>query len=634
MRDLKIAAEASPVNGLAITSGHLRLQLASGSAARVLAGQEPIGIFFKGTGTLEYTAAERTEIPVVKYNAHATSHLSLAGDGPLTLSEPITEVLLIRMGEALPELSGNGAAPLAEAFAAHQALFARGQLGTAAELSVQKASGAPFTRAEIDGADHLVYTYDTSDRREESLVLLRNSPYAQDDNRLAALLYPVSISSQPIGHDRRVTPGPPFVLTDLTYTLTADGDQATLDVSETIFRPNPALAALRFDLVDEVYAKANRPTRKVNLRSVTDERGRSLPALFENGVLAVGLDGVQGQSFKLEFAIDGDFLVREGGDNAWLLDGDWFPLPRALAARAYTLHSVLRVKKPFVPVLPGKTISRREDGDYNVLQTSIDHPTSFAEAMAGKYTFVEDTRDGLTVRVASYGLPRPQRSKQLIDLAFGFIDYYQYFLGPFPYPEYNIVQVNSYGFGVAPPAMMRITNEAFDPVIEEGAKFFSEGINERFAHEIAHQYWGHAVKSASLEDWWLTEAFAEYSAGLALKKLQNEAVYNRLVNHWRSGAKQATNVAPIPFANRISGDPGTAFAYRVNLLYDKGPYLLYSLHKQLGDTQFLTFLKSYQKSFLWKFGTTNDVAGLLGFMTKKDFKPFFEQYFWGTAMPN
>jgi aminopeptidase N len=338
--------------------------------------------------------------------------------------------------------------------------------------------------------------------------------------------------------------------------------------------------------------------------------------------------------FKLKFAIDGDFLVREGGDNAWTLDGAWFPLPPTLSGQAYTVHALMKVRKPFVPIAPGKTVKRAEEGDFNVVETTIDHPVMLDVAVAGKYTFVEDTRNGITVRVASYGIPRPRASKQLIDLAFGFIDYYQYFLGPFPFPEYNVVQVNSYGFGVAPPAMMFITNEAFDPVIDENAKYFSEGINERFAHEIAHQYWAHAVKAPSSQEWWLVESFAEYSAGLALKKLQSEAVYNRLVNHWRSGAKESTAVAPIPYANRIGGDPGIAFSHRFNLLYAKGPYLLYTLHKQLGDTQFLTFMKSFQKSFQWKFGTTNDVAGLLQFMTKTDFKPFFDQYFWGTALPN
>ena len=69
------------------------------------------------------------------------------------------------------------------------------------------------------------------------------------------------------------------------------------------------------------------------------------------------------------------------------------------------------------------------------------------------------------------------------------------------------------------------------------------------------------------------------------------------------------------------------------MLYDKGPLLLYTIHKEIGDVPFLTFMKSYTKSFNFKFGTTKDVAGLLGVITKKDWKPFFNQYFWGTAMP-
>ena len=112
---------------------------------------------------------------------------------------------------------------------------------------------------------------------------------------------------------------------------------------------------------------------------------------------------------------------------------------------------------------------------------------------------------------------------------------------------------------------------------------------------------------------------------------------NAGVETWGTLAEKAVipaaSVAPIPYANRIEGDRMSTFHERTALLYDKGPLLLYALHKELGDTQFLTFLKSYTKSFHFKFGTTNGLAGLLQYMTKKDYKPFFEKYFWGTAMP-
>jgi aminopeptidase N len=297
------------------------------------------------------------------------------------------------------------------------------------------------------------------------------------------------------------------------------------------------------------------------------------------------------------------------------------------------VHSVARVRKPFVPITPGTTVRRGEEGDYNVVESVIEKPIQFTMVQAGKYTMYDDKRGERTVRVATYGLPNQNAAKQLTDLAFALIDYYEYFLGPFPFNEFNIIQVNAYGFGQAPPGTMFITNEAFTPIASDVDQFFSQGINERFAHEIAHQYWAYVVRMPSEEEQWLTESFAEYSAAIALRKLKNESSYNRLVATWRGRAKDGASVAPIPYANRIEGDPRTSRIERFALLYNKGPLLLYALHKELGDTQFLTFLKSYTKSFYFKFGTTNDVAGLLQFMTKKDYKPFFEKYFWGTATP-
>ena len=111
--------------------------------------------------------------------------------------------------------------------------------------------------------------------------------------------------------------------------------------------------------------------------------------------------------------------------------------------------------------------------------------------------------------------------------------------------------------------------------------------------------------------------------------------YTKAFNEWKSGAKDSTNITSIPMANRLvsgSGDDGDFIAW-VRLTYNKGPYLLAALHRELGDEQFLTFLKSYQRSFKGKFATTADVMGLLQFMTKKDYAPFFEQYYYGTAIP-
>ena len=633
-------SESAPVDNLDFSIGHLSVRMASGSAARLLAGNEPIGLFFNGKGSFEYQTVEASELPLVAHNVRAVAHVKMHADAThAVLSDEFAEVLIVAGGLTMPPLSGSGGSSLVETFKGHEEQFDRLRVAPRSHvLAVQKFSfpAAKFVRAEFAGGrDRLFYEFDDVEDHNETISIVHPPMTSTGDRRLDQRFYLSVLSQQPVGHDKSVTPTPPFAMAALDYALTADGDNGKLDVTETLVRAGASENVLRFDMHDEVIAKVGAAARLFNVRAVADDQGHLLPFDHDRGDLVVDVSGIPSQALKLRFTIDGDFLVREGGDNAWQLSlGDaWFPQPRQLAANAYTVRSIVRVKKPFVPLTPGNTISRREDGDYNVLESVIDKPVQFTTVHAGKYTIYDEKRDDLTIRIATYGMRNDRAAKQLTGLAYGLIDYYEYFLGPFPFKEFNIIQINSYGFGQAPPGTMFITNEAFTPLATDIDQFFTQGINERFAHEIAHQYWAHVVRMPSWEEQWLTESFAEYSAALALRKLKGESSYTRLVAVWRGRAKDGASVAPIPYANRIAGDPRSSFVERTALLYNKGPLLLYALHKELGDTQFLTFLKSATRSFNFKFATTNDLAGLLHFMTKKDYKPFFEQYFWGTGTP-
>jgi Peptidase family M1 domain len=641
MNHLKLG-EAANVSDANWTTGHMTIHFGSGSMARVLAGSEQVGVYFKGSGTFEYVTVEAAELPVVDHNVKAVAHVKMTADAThATLGQEFTGVLLLGGGVPMPEVSGNGGASLAEAFTAHTSLYDRMRATPPAHaLAVQKFSFPSAKRviAEFTGGrDNILYDYDDMEDHDESLYTVAPPASFSGDKRIQQRLYANLLSDQPAGRDHWTAAKPPFALVGLDFSLVADGDNAKAEVTETIVRPVAGENVLRFSMLDEAIIRENIAARTFHVRSVTDEQGHALPFNHQLGDLVVAVDSQPAQTIKLKFTIDGDFLVREGGDNAWQLGlGEaWFPLPRQLSGMAYTVHSLVKVKKPFVPFTPGKTLARREEGDYNVVETMLDKPVPFTMVQAGRYQFSEEKRGERTIRVATYALRNERAAKQLADLAFDLIDYYEFFLGPFPWSEFNIIQMNSYGYGQAPPATMFITSEAFQPTHSIEDQIFSQGINERFAHEIAHQYWGYVVREASSEETWLSESFAEYSAALALKKLmpKGDAAYNRLVSTWRGGAKMGVNVAPIPYANRIQGDPSVSFQQRFALLYEKGPYLLYTLHKEVGDTAFLTFLKSYQKTFAWKAGTTKDVAGLLGFITKKDYKPFFDQYYWGTALP-
>ena len=643
---LRVEAASAPVSDLRLTSGHLVLVCKAGTASLVRAGDEIVGVFFQGSGSLEYQSVDPVEFPVAAFNLKKATSLSPERTAKtLTIRDGFEHVLWLAPGQPLPKLSGQTGPSLEAAFAKHREKFHRAQLPPLSHLFAEQTldvPASPVAAAQLDGGkEDLVYLFDPLESRSESLLSLRRGEGTESAVR--SLLFPTVLSDQPIGRDRRDPLMPRYFLTDVDLTLSASsGKDAAMSVLETVMPAGQKQRVFRFGLTSAVFVPVGSnslESRFFRVRKVSDESGRALLFDHRRGDVAVELAAAAEPEHrvKIRFEIEGDFLVRPGGDNFWELGlggGDWFPQPD-LNGQFFTWHCTVRVKKPFVPFASGPTVARRSEGDENIVETRWDKPLQFPAVLAGKYEIREEKREGLTIRVATYAMRNERASKQLSDLAFGVIDHYQKFLGPFPFPEFNILEINRWGFGQAPPGILFITKEAFNPLMGELNQLFSQGINERFAHEIAHQYWGHVVKMPGLEEQWLTESFAEYSAAIFLKAFRGQGAYDSLLRHWKSRAAAATDASPIPLANRVRvpDDFVTQFAIRAGLIYDKGAFLLAALHRELGDQVFLTFLKSYQKSFRWTFGSTKTVAGLLQALTKKDYMPFFEANYWGTGMP-
>ena len=647
--ELAVGGDSAAVSNLRLSAGHLSVVLASGQATSVRAGTDVVGLYFRGKGSFEYRSVDPIEFPVMTHNLRRSSSIPATKSADaLTVQESFDEVLWLTSGHPVPALDGAAAGSLADAFRAHRARSTRTRgapLSHALALARRDAPASPLVVATFfGGKEDVLYRLDSIESRSETLALLRKAdPRAPEPKGLSRLV----VSDQPIGRDRRVPVTPRFLLTDVDVSVVASsGRDVHVTATETIVPQGSDQSVFRFDLYSTVanpIGASGWDMRTFRVESVKDETGKSLAWHHQNDEIVVGFDRPvpAEKPAKIRFEIGGDFLVRPSGDSYWLLGVEpWFPQPE-FGGQYYTLTTTTRVKKPFVPFAPGTTVSRRSEGDDNVLETRLDKPVQFAVVLAGRYDYEEETRNGVTIRVASYAMKNKRAYKQLTDLAFGIIEYYEKFLGPFPFPEFNILEINSFGFGQAPPGVMFITKEAFNPLGGSSGfgeislnQLFSQGANERFAHEIAHEYWAHVVKMPTEEEQWLTESFAEYCAALFLRVLKGQGTYNDMVTRWRSRAADATAVAPIPLANRVyHGDPYTRFTIRTALLYDKGAYLLAAIHKEVGDQVFLTFLKSYQKTFRWKFGSTRHVAGLLQFLTKKDYGPFFEENYWGTGMP-
>jgi len=629
---------SAPVANVKLASGHMTFTLASGSATPVVAGDETIGLFFTGQGTYEYVSKDPAEAAVMKGNVkRATSLAPTERDGATVVSDSFSALLYVSPGGRLPELSTTGTISVDDKFRQFKDYFARDTGAPFAHLYAVKKLDAPsgaLTMAQIRGGkESAVYVFDDVLRHTETLETLRE-PHTS--NRVAqGRIFRDTMSEQLINRDWKTYSVQNFLLTAVDLDLTAsDKRDVKYTMTQTVVPMNAPRRVFRFDLFNDVIVGVN-DERTFHLRSLTDATGKALEFDHRNDQLIVATPAPvpANGSATWKLSVDGDFLFRPSGDNFWQLGVfPWFPQPE-LGEQYYTFHAVARVRKPFHIISPGTTIRRVEDGDYNVVETNLDKPVQFASLQGGRYYFGETVRDGLTVRVASYGQNDQLAFKKLANLAHQIIDYYEVFLGPFPFTELNIIEVNDLPGGQAPPGTMFITDAAFNPHEDIENQAMSKHANRIYAHEIAHQWWGHAVKMPSGHEQWLTESFAEYSSALLINKMKGRSAYKAMMNEWKTQANAATALSSIAMANRLAGDPMVAGRARQSLVYDKGAYLLAQLHAELGDEKFLTFLKSYQKTFHFKYGTTAHVAGMLQFVTKKDFTQWFDENYWGTGMP-
>lgn len=623
--------------------GHMTFTMTSGTVAPLVSGGRTLGFHFVGKASFRYRSEDPLEwttfVSNHKHNlaTYASKAILSETKGQQVLTETISSFTLWHAGLDLLYPTGSPAETPSKTFGTDWAYFRRDGLGDRGHDFATHLANTPqrsLVRAEITGEDSpFIYTLDEGGTQRESLWSVAGPSHPATYDGLRRVL----LSEQPIGWTWKAPLGPLVTLTAVDINLRAGKGGADLKVTETLVASDEGVAVVPLNLYNVVD-----PAYKLGIYQVSkvlDAEGRSLPFHHRNDAILVQLDKPYpaGQPFTLTFEYGGRILLRPGGDNYWELGVEpWFPQPD-MGGQAYTVHALIRTHKDDVPVACGKTIRREQTAEGNLLEVSIDKPVQFFSLFAGAYTLTEDTKDGLTIRVASYGNRGGSQQKRLMDIARQTIGFYEQLFEAFPFPEFNIVQVNALGFGQAPPGMMIITNEAFDGKMDEISSLFTKGINQRFAHEIAHQYWGHLVKMPSLEEQWVTESFSNYASALAMRAMKNQgsSAFEGMLSGWRNQATAYASSGTIPFANRLQwiGDPRAAFLARTTLLYEKGALILAALHKEMGDRNFALFMKSIIANFRWKQVTTASIEQVATMAGRKDFGPLFRDCYWGDKMP-
>jgi hypothetical protein len=613
-------------SGASYGIGHLRLETEAATVYPVSAAGVPIGIFVHGEARFTYRSSNELERRLFPTNLRRVTKLE-AREGAVRARARSALVLDPAIATRMAGFAVAGAAPepARRALASHRGRFARDRVALANLLAQALREGRPeaVSIVQLDtGRDDLLYLHDALREGVETLGVLQRIP---PGGPLSGERTLETLSRQPLGAPLERWPVR-FVLRELDIELVnAAGRDIVLDVRER-FEVRAPLSTLELQLWNQPVAGNTRYT--YDLESVTLPDGSPLSHSRELEDLVVELPeaAAAGDSVELRFRIAGDVLFRPAGHNFWWLPiGSWFPRPERLDMSSFTYRAVVKTAKPFKPFTMGQTVRRWEEGGLHCVETRLDRPVQFAVALAGKYHSLAESRDGLRIEISSYAFSHERAMRQIVENVFQLRELYEFLLGPFPFQELQILQINAYGFGIAPPGMVYLTSEAFDP--KPQARAYREELNLRMAHEVAHQYWGHVAQMSSWEEQWLSESTAEYYGAVAVGRFLGERKFRSAHDNWVRQKGQLRDVDSVYLANRIAGEP--AARERYDLLYGRGPLLLHELRQEVGDDKFFTILKSYLTNFPFQHVQTKDFLAIASYIAERDLEPWFRPRLFG-----
>lgn len=638
--------------GGSLEIGRAAIEPGEGATIRALmAGDERCGVAVAGPATFRLLIDDPFSAPVAVRNLDRTSKLEVRKkDKHLEVDFSISSAVVwwweapgpsdVGGGAFTPEDLPNWAAEVLDdpAFAPPSVdlIAARG-------LGVR---GVVFALIESDKGVFL-YAADPIDSRIEELSHLEMVKTSESVNRRRAFVE--RLVSQPlirVWWDR--TPRPLVAIhTEIDVENTA-ASHVRVATQFDLLATRAGVGIWRSSLADRVISR----TDKILPNTVTSVQVNGKPAdfLHRGGQLLVAIEPAaeDGATTRIEVVNEGSIALMPGNGSSWTLGTwAWRPYPGLNGEMATSIVTVT-VPNDMVPFASGSMVSMTTEGESTVLKTKLDQPMQFPVVAAGDYHIYSDTRNGLTCNVASYVFGKEKAAERLIDLFFAAEDFYSdLFDSPYPFREVNLVEVDDWGFGQAPPGIIFITREVFEPKTDVMNQFFSKGVDERFLHEVAHAWWGHVVKVDSLEEQWLSESFAEYSAALCIQALagggeKGQREFNEILKGWRSRAKKVGQGDSVYLANYLAGEDQTDALDRYDLLYAKGPLVIHGIRRQLvgmygeadGDAMFVTFLRAVMANFSFKWGSTRHLVGILNYLTGEDWQLWFELFVYGCEMPD
>jgi hypothetical protein len=387
----------------------------------------------------------------------------------------------------------------------------------------------------------------------------------------------------------------------------------------------------------------------------------------------------KGKQYKITIEYQGNRVVEDegGGNFAVRARTSWYPSVNAFNDRA-TFDLTFKVPKQYTLVGVGHQVKEWREDKFAACEWVSDVPLAVAGFNYGlfkkKAVVDNDTKYGiegyanpeLPSNLSHYvdqmgigGMTPTRLTDNAIVEAQNSMRIFTKYFGESPYGRIAITQQPQAFFGQSWPTLVYLPIISFFDSTQRYMLFqrvsarLTEFIDEVTAHEVSHQWWGHMVGWASYHDQWLSEGFADFSAGLYLQ--ETEPKIDKYLKYWQhqrervldknNFGRRANDAGPIWLGQRLITFK-TEGAYN-DLIYSKGGYILSMLRAMMWDSKtrddkFIAMMHDFVQSNMNRNASTESFKAIVD----KHMTPamdldgnhrmdwFFGEWVYGTEIPS
>jgi hypothetical protein len=266
-------------------------------------------------------------------------------------------------------------------------------------------------------------------------------------------------------------------------------------------------------------------------------------------------------------------------------------------------------------------------------------PTRYLAVVISRFDPVDSrtiSAGGTEVALHVQSSPRQvSRVRDMGDQVAAVFNFYASLVGDAPYPSFTLAIAESDRPGGHSPPYFAMLNQvvmgsAFvwrsDPVSFDNYPTFF------LAHEVAHQWWGHAVGWKNYHEQWISEGFAQYFAALYAEKDREGNVLANLLRQMRHTAIEASPQGPIYLGYRLGHIRSDDRVFRA-IVYNKSAMVLHMLRRLVGDDAFFAGVRSFYEEWKFRKAGTDDFRRAVERTSGRDLERFFETWLYGASIP-